>query len=201
MVAFDKAQGRFNYRVAGVAIQNGRVLLDRNTRNNYWVLPGGHPEMMEAMTVALRREMFEEIGVHVNVVRLLWVVENFFYKEKLVHELSFYFLMELDEKSPLLKSDGPFYGEEHGYQLVYQWQPIEETALVNLPLYPGFLTAALNNLPEIPQHIVFDDRQPSLPSRSLRQPARRNTGALPPISLPDETESATIGITNKLNKV
>jgi hypothetical protein len=39
MVAFNKEKARFNFRVAGVAIHNGRVLLDRNSRNSYWVLP------------------------------------------------------------------------------------------------------------------------------------------------------------------
>ena len=65
MVAFEKGQAHFNYRVAGVAIHNGHILLDRNSRNNYWVLPGGHPEMMEPMTEALQREMKEEIGAEV----------------------------------------------------------------------------------------------------------------------------------------
>ena len=82
MVAFDKEQAHFNYRVAGVAIHNGRILLDRNSRNTYWVLPGGHPEMMEPMADALRREVHEEIGADVEVVRLLWILENFFHKSK-----------------------------------------------------------------------------------------------------------------------
>jgi ADP-ribose pyrophosphatase YjhB (NUDIX family) len=199
MVAFDKAQGRFNYRVAGVAIQNGRVLLDRNTRNNYWVLPGGHPEMMEAMAAALRREMFEEIGVDVEIVRLLWVVENFFYKDKPVHELSFYFLMELDKNSPLLKSDGPFYGEEYGYPLVYQWQPIDEIALANLPLFPGFLTTGLVHLPNSTQHIVFDDARPLQASlnHAARRAPRKNTGLLPSSS---KSIPALAGSDKKVNK-
>jgi 8-oxo-dGTP pyrophosphatase MutT (NUDIX family) len=157
MVAFEKEQAHFNYRVAGVAIHNGRILLDRNSRNNYWVLPGGHPEMMEPMAVALRREVREEIGADVEVVRLLWIMENFFHKRKDIHELSFYFLIELDPGSPLLKGDGPFYGKEHEHTLTFQWFPLDEMILANLPLYPGNLTRALINLPESPQHIVFND--------------------------------------------
>ena len=199
MVAFEKAQGRFNYRVAGVAVHNGRVLLDRNTRNNYWVLPGGHPEMMESMTVALGREMFEEIGARVEVIRLLWVIENFFYKDKPVHELSFYFLMEIDPHSPLLKSDGPFYGEEHGYQLVYQWHPIEETALLKLPLYPGFLSGGLLELPETPMHIVFDDARPA-PPRIIRRSARGNVGRLPHMNMLSKPDPAQLDGDKKYNK-
>jgi 8-oxo-dGTP pyrophosphatase MutT (NUDIX family) len=197
MVAFEKAQGRFNYRVAGVAIHNGRVLLDRNTRNNYWVLPGGHPDMMEPMEAALRREMLEEIGAKVEVVRLLWVIENFFYKDKPVHELSFYFLMELEPASPLLLSDGPFYGEEHGYQLVYQWQALDESHLVKLPLYPGFLTSGLLEIPESPVHIVFDDARP-VTDRSTRHLSHGKTSTLPQVDLLSKTDSAQVE--KKFNK-
>ncbi len=163
MVEFDHSQGRFNYRVAGVAVHNGRVLLDRNTRNNYWVLPGGHPELMEPMAVALQREIEEEIGSKVVVGDLLWVVENFFQRSKPIHELSFYFSVKMDESSPLLKSDGPFYGTEHTHTLIYQWYPLDEKILSSLPLYPSFLSSALTAIPAATQHIVFEEivRRPS----------------------------------------
>ncbi len=161
MVAFDKDQAHFNYRVAGVAVHNGRILLDSNSRNNYWVLPGGHPEMMEPMAEALRREMREEINADVEVVRLLWVLENFFHKGKDVHELSFYFFVRLAPDSFLLKSDGPFYGQEHDHRLTFQWFPLEEVILSGLPLYPAFLSRALLHLPETTQHIVFNEITPS----------------------------------------
>ena len=157
MSTYEKKEAHFNYRVAGVAIHDGRVLLDRNSRNSYWVLPGGHPEMMEPMTEALRRELHEEIGADVKVTRLLWIIENFFHRNRDIHELSFYFLMELDPKSPLITGAGPFFGKEHDHTLTFQWHPIEEKGLSALPLYPSFLTKALQSLPSSPQHIVFQD--------------------------------------------
>lgn len=157
MVDFDKEMARFNYRVAGVAIHNGRVLLDRNTKNHYWVLPGGHPEIMEPMTDAVRREVREEIGAEVEVVRLLWIVENFYHRNKDIHELSFYFLINLHPGSPLLRGDGPFYGQEHDHPLIYQWHPIDESLLFDLPIMPSFLATSLTDLPKTPQHIVFND--------------------------------------------
>jgi 8-oxo-dGTP pyrophosphatase MutT (NUDIX family) len=157
MVYFDKEQALFNYRVAGVAIHNDHILLDRNTRNSYWVLPGGHPDMMEPMADALVREVKEEIDEDVDAIRLLWVLENFFFKNKNIHELSFYFLMQLPPDSPLLKGNGPFYGEENGHQLIFQWFPLDKQVLLDLPLYPSYLAQALTNLPNSPQHIVFRD--------------------------------------------
>jgi len=157
MVAFDREKARFNFRVAGVAIHDGHVLLDRNSRNTYWVFPGGHPDMMETMSDALRREVQEEIGADVEVVRLLWVMENFFHRNKDIHELSFYFLMDIDPNSELLKSKGPFYGTEHEHQLTFQWFPLDEHVLAQLPLYPAALAQALKNLPEQTEHIIFND--------------------------------------------
>ncbi len=157
MVATDRDKTRFNYRVAGVAIHNGRVLLDQNSRNDYWVLPGGHPEFMEPMSDAVRREMLEECGAEVEVVRLLWMMENFYRRKKQIHELSFYFLVQIEPNSPLLQGDGPFYGQEHEYQLTFRWFPLEEPVLRALPLRPSNLASALMHLPEHPQHIVFHD--------------------------------------------
>ncbi len=157
MVAFKKDKALFNFRVAGVAIHNDRILLVRNVRNSYWVLPGGHPDMMEPMAEALRREVLEEIQEEVTVTRLLWVLENFFHKKKDFHELSFYFLVELDPNSRLLKSDGPFYGQEYDHQLIFQWFQLDEAVLRSLPFYPGCLAQAVTHLPESPQHIVFYD--------------------------------------------
>jgi ADP-ribose pyrophosphatase YjhB (NUDIX family) len=160
MVGLNKEKTLFNYRVAGVAINNGHILLDRNTRNSYWVLPGGHPDMMEPMQDALAREIKEEIDEDIEVVRLLWVLENFFHKKNDVHELRLYFLMKLHDHSKLLKSKGPFYGEEHGRALIYQWFPLDEGILSTLPLYPSNLASALIDIPSYPQHIVFKDFGP-----------------------------------------
>lgn len=170
MEAARKDTARFNFRVAGVAIHNGRVLLDRNTRNTYWVFPGGHPEMMEPLTEALRRELQEEIGEAVEVGRLLWVLENFFNEGRDVHEISFYFMIHLNPDSPLLQSDGPFYGQEHDQQLAYQWFLIDKKTLQELPLLPSPLVNALVNLSDTPQHIVFHDT-----NEPKNQPGQRLT--------------------------
>ena len=176
MVAFDKNTAHFNYRVAGVAIHNGRVLLDRNTRNSYWVLPGGHPEMMEAMSDALKREVQEEIKADVEVVRLLWMLENFYHRGKDIHELSFYFLMKIDPDSFLLKGDGPFYGDEYGQQLIFQWHPLDEAHLTSLPLYPAYLARALISIPQAPVHYVFKDL-PRPQDVSKTEEVKKSSGA------------------------
>ena len=132
--------------------------------------------MMEPMTEALRREMKEEIGAEVKVTRLLWMIENFFRKSQDIHELSFYFLMELDPESLLLKGNGPFFGKEDKYQLTFQWYPIQESVLKGLPLFPGYLIKALlwicQNTHSTLFIMIFPLRMKRLlKSRILTQPA------------------------------
>ena len=40
--------GNFHYRVAGVAMHDARVLLQRTEIDDFWSLPGGHVELHES---------------------------------------------------------------------------------------------------------------------------------------------------------
>ncbi len=119
-------------------------------------LPGGRCELLEPATGALRREMREELGVEIQVERLVWVVENFFEHDgKSNHELGFYFLMTFPNDRHLNKTDEPFRGDEEGMMLIFKWfQPSE---LDKIPLYPTFLQESLNSIPEVTEHIIHRD--------------------------------------------
>jgi hypothetical protein len=102
--------------------------------------------------------MIEELDVEIEIVRLLWVVENFFtYAGKQYHELAFYFLMQFPSGCKYLESPGPFRGEEEGVELIFQWFPRQPAVLSGLPLLPSFLQTTLQELPESVQHIVHRD--------------------------------------------
>jgi ADP-ribose pyrophosphatase YjhB (NUDIX family) len=163
MLTFQQGNMRFNYRIAGVAIHDGRVLVHRSEKDDFWALPGGRGEYMETAQDTLRREMQEEIGVDVQVERLLWVVENFFSFEGMqFHELGMYFLMTLPADCPYLTQDS-FYGQEstagpdgvQQYHLIFQWLAL--AGLDKAPLYPEFLRTGLLALPETTQHVVWTD--------------------------------------------
>ena len=72
---------QFNYRVVGIVIHNGRVLAHRGEDEGFWTLPGGHAELLEPAALTLKRELREELGIEVEVGRLVWVVENFLHME------------------------------------------------------------------------------------------------------------------------
>ena len=158
MIVIDKEQQRFNYRIAGVAIQNGSVLVHQAEGDGFWILPGGRAEIGESAEQTLKREMMEELGAEVEILRLLWFVENFFdHDGKDYHEVALYFLMSFLESSPVLDSDGPCIGWDNGIRLIFQWISVDSESLASLPLLPSFLQSAVKDLPTSIQHIVHHD--------------------------------------------
>ncbi len=155
MITFDEDHVRFTHRIVGVAFDRDRVLLHRTDDMNFWALPGGRAELLEPSTQTLIREMQEEIGVTVQVDRLLWVAENFFtYGPRQYHELGFYFLMHLPPASPL-RDQTVFVGHEGDMDVHFEWHPV--ATLENVTLFPTFLRTGLKNLPASTVHVVHID--------------------------------------------
>ena len=157
MLTFDlPPRGHFTHRAVAVFVHNERVLIHRAESDDFWALPGGRVELGEAAASTIVREMNEELHEQVRVERLLWVVENFFnYVGRDYHELGLYFLTSFPAASELAERTTPFWGDEEGVRLIFQWAPIAE--LPSLPLYPSFLRHALADLPAGPTHVVHID--------------------------------------------
>lgn len=62
---------------AGVIVENeGRILLVRHRKPgayDFWVAPGGGAEGAEDLQAAARREVFEECGLHVELLKLVYI--------------------------------------------------------------------------------------------------------------------------------
>lgn len=156
LIRFDEGERRFQCRVAGIAVDAGRVLLHHADFEDFWAVPGGRAELGEPLAAGLHREMQEELETEVTVERLLWVVENFFtYDGKAYHELGFYFLMTLPPDSPIRATTAPFVREADDTQLIFQWHAVATLEAVRL--YPAFLRQALRTLPDSPTHVVEHD--------------------------------------------
>ena len=157
MICFDEGGRRFTYRIVGVAIHDGMVLLHRAGNEPFWALPGGRAEMGETAEQTIRREIQEELATGVEVVRLLWLVENFFDHEGLsYHELGLYFLVRFPAASKPLKQNA-FESMDGDTRLHFKWFPIHEQTLFSLPLLPSFLATDLSKLPASVTHIVHRD--------------------------------------------
>ncbi len=144
---FASPEGRFNYRVAGVFVRDGRLLAMKEDRIAHWYLPGGRVRLHETMEQALCREMQEELGVQARAVRPLWLCESFFsLSGEPIHELAMYFLAELDwEKLPSLTEEFRLKdtdGDEH----IFAWLTGEQVR--NEPIYPLVMQKTWPQLPE-----------------------------------------------------
>jgi hydrolase, NUDIX family len=154
-VTFQTDVGRFNYRVAGVLIHENRLLVMTDERSPYYYLPGGRVSMNEESTMAIKREIKEELDVEVEATQLLWIVENFFVEQQSqeqFHEIGMYYLLQLTEED-ILKRGQKFIMNEGGYKkLSFLWLPLEK--IKHLNIYPLFLKERIMNLPQVPEHLV-----------------------------------------------
>lgn len=132
----------FNYRVAGVAILNGKVLLHKTPSDNFWTLPGGRCELFEFSKDTLQREMQEETGMVAEAGDMLWVSENFFsYNGDRYHEIGFYFEMQIKD----LPQQEDFLGAEGQDELLFHWHDVHD--LHTIRIYPEFLAGELAKNP------------------------------------------------------
>ncbi len=76
---------------AVICNEQGEILLARHEKQkkSYWVLPGGHLQFGEAMDVALRRELREELGFEDVEVKELVFVDEFLSPERHVVHIGF----------------------------------------------------------------------------------------------------------------
>lgn len=142
----------FNYRVAGVWMIDGHVLVHKNKHDDHWALPGGRVQLMEQSTTALQREFQEELQLDVQVTRLLWTTENFFhYEGRSFHEIAFYYQVAAHIDGGITTEE--FSGTEEDKHLIYKWIPI--ATLAEIPLRPEFLINGLKTLPLHTEHMII----------------------------------------------
>ena len=156
---FQKESNWLRYRAAAVIVEDGCVLFAGNANEDYLYSIGGGVHMNEKAEDAVRREVFEETGVHYEVERLAVIHENFFegHGGSLdgfhCHEVAMYYLMK-PRGTQKLHSDSYTYG---GVKEEMHWIPIEN--LDKYKAFPTFLKDYLSGPQEGILHIVTDERK------------------------------------------
>ena len=157
-ILFRDDAGVFSYRVAGICVHNGRVLLQNTTDDPAFAFPGGHVTFGETNARTLIREFKEELGADITVGELKWVAEIFFpWGKKPCHQICLYYMVELaDETTP---REGSFLGKEQmegrKFDLVFHWVPLEK--LKECEVYPPQSKELVLRLSEGVQHFVYEE--------------------------------------------
>lgn len=126
----------FSYRVAGLLVQNNKILLQRDKLGDHAV-PGGHVSFMETTEETLKREFLEEIQAEIGVDQLLAVQENFFmWGSKPCHQVHFYYQIHLEEENIPLEGEFPVCDQlgDLRVDLDFVWVPLEK--LKSISVYP-----------------------------------------------------------------
>lgn len=147
----------FRYRAAAIIVEEGCVLFARNEIDDYYYSIGGGVHMGETAEDAVKREVYEETGVHYEVERLAVIHENFFNENMSTlkgmdcHEVSFYFFMK-PRGTKQLNSDS----YSQGVRETMHWIPIED--LDKHKAFPTFMKDYLQSEHSGIEHIVTDER-------------------------------------------
>ena len=147
-ISFNAGNEKFNYRVAAIILNNGKILAMHDERSPYFYLPGGRVELGETAEHAVIRELNEELNITAKIVRPLWLNQAFF-KEDVdnlnYHELCVYFLIDITQ-TDLLSKGNKFFLQEGRHQHAFEWLKCEQ--LKSEYFYPVFLKEAIFDLPQ-----------------------------------------------------
>lgn len=159
----------FSYRVAGLLIRDGKILLQKPVGDDYAMI-GGHVSAFETAEEALKREYMEELHAHIRVDRLFAVGEVFFpWGEKPCHQIGLYYLVHLEREDEI-----PLEGSFHGYDeleneridLDFCWVPLEDLEK-GIKAYPQELIPALLQDPGEVVHFVSRQPEEAMDARSI----------------------------------
>lgn len=147
--------GILNIRVGAIIMKNGKLLMVGNDRD-YLYSVGGRIKFGETAEEAVVREVLEETGVQMEIDRLGFVHENYFYGDapanlgKLIYEIAFFFYMKVPgDFAPVSES---FMEDTSKERLV--WVSLDE----DIRMYPEFFKTELKAPTTTVKHFVKDER-------------------------------------------
>lgn len=151
MIMFSNGDITFMYRVGGIAVHDGRLLVEHNVKHDFCFAPGGRVEYGENAVQALSRELDEEFGGGVQIGRLVVFYDLLFELDGIRYqEVGLCFLLELHPDHPILGRKGRFEAAEP--DLVYEWMSLDD--LEEAELFPRFLRQLVRDIPQTPKYVV-----------------------------------------------
>lgn len=148
----------FKFRVSGMIMEDKKILFVEMNDSGVFCLPGGHVALGENTYDAVIRELEEETEIKVKINKYLGVMENFFKNknDKVIHEIGFYYLMELEDKADL--SDYVRMEDDHGKIVKHNFKWIAIDNLDNYNIMPKELKEMIKNNKLEFNHMIINDR-------------------------------------------
>ena len=140
-----------NIRACALIIHNNKILVHRNINKKHYALLGGRVSIGESSDKTVKREIQEELGKDIELIKYLTTVENFFEMNgSKYHEILFIYLADFinaEDKQIEYSLDNA----EGNDFLKYEWLDIN--SLDGQPIFPSCIKDLFkNNIFE--QHII-----------------------------------------------
>ena len=151
-------EGILNIRVGAIILRDGKLLMvGNNGRPEYLYSVGGRIKFGETAEEAVVREVMEETGIRMEIDRLGFVHENYYYGDaktnfgKLIYEISFFFYMKVpSDFEPECNSSTEDDSEEF-----LRWIDIDDP----VKYYPEFFRTELADPSDSVKHFITDGRK------------------------------------------
>lgn len=147
---FNDKQNICSLRVAGVLLNGGKILLQREKNGNEYAVPGGLIKFGETSADALTRKYKEETGADIVCGRVIWSEETFWtWGGKEAHSITFYYLISLKNNTDISENSAP---QKNNKNVILEWLPVD--GLKNLTVFPAFIKNKIENISGGTEHFI-----------------------------------------------
>ena len=150
-LSIDIEDYKLNIRAGGLIIHNNKILAHKNINKDHYRIPGGRIELGENSETTIKREIQEELGKDIDILKYSSTIENFFYmNEKKYHELYFLYRIEFKNEEDK-KIEYTMHNMEGKDYLQYEWLDIDKIDEYNI--LPECLKDMLKK-DNMPTHVI-----------------------------------------------
>ena len=149
----------FKFRVSGIVINDNKILLVDMDDSGFLCLPGGYVELGETTEQAICREMQEELGYKLEIVKYLGVVENFFVNKysKTMHEICFYYLLKPSKGEKAIYTDYSLIENDKGHNIKLNFKWINIDTIDEYDVRPSLLKKIVKSKTLTINHVIFNE--------------------------------------------